>query len=111
MTLAPGTRISGCKALKGRAAKRVNRAGQALRLTSSTVRHDNSFIGACHRARLRRLGAPRSIKAAVHQLARLICAMLTRGKESRKASNTSRPNAATGNYATLRVRPGASILH
>ena len=81
LTLAPGTRISGGKALKGRTAKRVNRAGQALRLAASTARHNRSFIGACHRARLRRLDTPRAIKATAHQLARLIYAMLTRGEE------------------------------
>ena len=81
LTLAPGTRISGGKALKGRTAKRFNRAGQALRLAASTARHNRSFIGACHRARLRRLDTPRAIKATAHQLARLIYAMLTRGEE------------------------------
>ena len=81
LTLAPGTRISGGKALKGRTAKRVNRAGQALRLAASTARHNRSFIGACHRARLQRLDTPRAIKATAHQLARLIYAMLTRGEE------------------------------
>ena len=81
LTLAPGTRISGGKALKGRTAKRVNRAGQALRLAANTARHNRSFIGACHRARLRRLDKPRAIKATAHQLARLIYAMLTRGEE------------------------------
>ena len=80
LTLAPATRISGGKALKGRAPKRLNRTGQALRLAASTARHNNSFIGACHRARLRRLDAPRAIKATAHQLARLIYAMLTRGE-------------------------------
>ena len=33
------------------------------------------------RARLQRLDTPRAIKAAAHQLARLIYAMLTRGEE------------------------------
>ena len=81
LALAPGTRISGGKALKGRAPKRFNRVGQALRLAASTARHNNSFIGACHRARLRRLDPPRAIKATAHQLARLIYAMLARGEE------------------------------
>ena len=61
--------------------KRVNRAGQALRVAASTARHNRSFIGACHRARLRRLDSARAIKATAHQLARLIYAMLTRGEE------------------------------
>ena len=81
LTLAPGTRISGGKPLKGRPAKRNNRAGQALRLAASTARHNQSFIGAAHRARLRRLDSARAVKATAHQLARLIYAMLTRGEE------------------------------
>ena len=81
LTLAPGTRISGGKSLKGPSVKRVNRAGQALRVAASTARHNQSFIGACHRARLRRLDSARAIKATAHQLARLIYAMLTRGEE------------------------------
>ena len=81
LTLAPGTRSSGGKPLEGRAPKRCNRAGQALRLAASTARHNQSFIGACHRARLRRLDPARAVKATAHQLARLIYAMLTRGEE------------------------------
>ena len=80
LTLAPGTRIGG-KSLKGPSVKRVNRAGQALRVAASTARHNHSFIGACHRARLRRLDSARAIKATAHQLARLIYAMLRRGEE------------------------------
>jgi len=63
LTLAPGTRISGGKSLKGPAAKRVNRVGQALRLAASTARHNQTFIGACHRARLRRLDSARATGA------------------------------------------------
>ena len=81
LTLAPGTRISGGKILKGAPAKRTNRAGQALRMAASTARHNRTFVGACHRARLRRLDSARAIKATAHQLARLIYAMLTRGEE------------------------------
>lgn len=81
LTLAPGTRISGGKGLKGPPSKRTNRAGQALRMAASTARHNRTFIGACHRSRLRRLDSARAIKATAHQLARLIYAMLTRGEE------------------------------
>ena len=81
LTLAPGTRISGGKRLKGPVPKRFNRAGQALRLAASTARNNKTCIGACHRARLRRLDAARANKATAHQLARLIYAMLTRGEE------------------------------
>ena len=81
LNLAPGTRVSGGKVLKGPAMKRVNPVGQALRMAASTARHNRSFIGACHRARLRRLDTARAVKATAHQLARLIYAMLTRGEE------------------------------
>ena len=81
LTLAPGTRISGGKPLRGPQPKRFNRAGQALRLAASTARNSRSYIGACHRARLRRLDAARANKATAHQLARLVYAMLTRGEE------------------------------
>jgi transposase len=81
LTLAPGTRISGDKKLRGKPEKRVNRAGQALRMAATSARNSQSFIGAAHRARLSRLDTPRAIKATAHQLARLIYAMLTRGEE------------------------------
>ena len=80
LNLAPGTRVSGGKALPGRSPSRVNRAGQALRVAAATARASQSFIGASHRARLARLDKPRAIKATAHQLARLIYAMLTRGE-------------------------------
>ena len=80
LTLAPGTRISGDRALPGRFPKRVNRAGQALRLAASTARSSQSFIGATHRSRLTRLDKGRANKATAHQLARFIYAMLTRGE-------------------------------
>ena len=81
LTLAPGPRISAGKSLKGAPAKRTNRAGQALRMAAGTARHNRTFIGACHRARLRRLDTARAIKATAHQLARIIDAMLTRGED------------------------------
>ena len=80
LTLAPGTQISGDKALRGKPVKRVNRAGQALRMAATSARNSQSFIGAAHRARLSRLDTPRAVKATAHPLARLIYAMLTRGE-------------------------------
>lgn len=81
LTLAPGTRISGERKLSGAPPKRVNRAGQALRMAAASARSSKSYIGAAHRARLSRLDAARANKATAHQLARLIYAMLTRGEE------------------------------
>ncbi|MXY51468.1 MAG: IS110 family transposase [Gammaproteobacteria bacterium] len=81
LKLAPGTRISGGRPLRGPPPKRTNRAGQALRMAAASVRGSDSYIGACHRSRLRRLDSARANKATAHQLARLVYAMLTQGEE------------------------------
>ncbi|KIY37572.1 transposase, partial [Pseudomonas sp. 10-1B] len=78
--LAPPTRISGGKQLPGKGPKVINRAAQALKQAASNARNDQSFIGASHRARLARMDTSCAIKATAHQLARLIYAMLTKGK-------------------------------
>ncbi len=79
-TLAPGTRISGGKPLPGRTPRIVNRLGQALRMAATQARHNDSYIGAAHRARLARMEKAKAIKASAHQLARLVYALLTRGE-------------------------------
>jgi len=78
--LAPPTHISGGKPLPGRKPKTFNRASQALRQAASNARRSDSFIGACHRARLARMDSAKAIKATAHQLARLIYSMLTNGQ-------------------------------
>ena len=78
--LAPPTHISGGKPLPGRKPKTFNRASQALRQAASNARRSDSFIGACHRARLARMDSAKVIKATAHQLARLIYSMLTNGQ-------------------------------
>ena len=80
ISLAPPTHISGGKPLPGRKPKTVNRAGQALRQAASAARRSDSYIGACHRARLARMDTAKAIKATAHQLARLIYALLTKGQ-------------------------------
>lgn len=80
LNVAPPTRISGGKPLPGRPPRVFNRAGQALRQAASNARHNQSFIGASHRARLARMDAASAVKATAHQLARLIYAMLTNGQ-------------------------------
>lgn len=81
LTLAPGTRVSGGRPLRGPPPRRTNRAGQALRMAAVSARNSDSYIGACHRARLRQLDAGRANKATAHHLARIVYAMLTRGEE------------------------------
>ena len=79
--LAPGTRISGDKRLRGGARRQSNRVGQALRMAATSARRDRSAIGAAHRRRLARMDAAKAVKATAHQLARLVYAMMTRGEE------------------------------
>ncbi len=77
-----GTCISGGRPLRGKPPpRRVNRAGQALRMAATSARRNDSCIGACHRSCLRRLDTPRAVKATAHQLTRLVHAMLSRGEE------------------------------
>jgi len=80
LSVAPPTNISGGKTLSGRKPKVFNRAGQALRQAAANARRSESYIGACHRARLARMDSAKAIKATAHQLARLIYAMLTKGQ-------------------------------
>ena len=80
LAVAPPTHVSGGKRLPGRKPKTFNRAGQALRQAAANARRSDSFIGACHRARLARMDTAKAIKATAHQLARLIYAMLTQGQ-------------------------------
>ena len=81
LNLAPPTRISGDRKIGGKAPKRTNPVGQALRQAASTARNDKSVIGATHRRRMARIGKQPAIKATAHQLARLIYALLSRGEE------------------------------
>jgi len=81
LSLAPPTHISGGKPLPGRKPKSFNRAGQALRQAACAARRSETYIGACHRARLARMDGVQAIKATAHQLARLIYAMLTKGQD------------------------------
>ncbi len=80
--LAPGTRISGGKALPGRAPKVVNKVAQSLRMAALTARRSQTFIGARHRGRLARKDAPVAITATARELACLIYTLVTRGEEN-----------------------------
>ena len=79
--LAPSTRISGDRQLRGGPRTRSNRVGQALRMAATSARSDKSAIGAAHRRRLSRMDTAKAVKATAHQLARLVYAMLTKGEE------------------------------
>jgi len=78
--LAPGTRISGGKALPGRGPKVVNRVAQALRMAALSARRSQTWIGARHRARLARKDTPVAVTATARELACLVYLMVTRGE-------------------------------
>ena len=61
MGVAPGTRISGGKALPGRGPKMVNRVGQVLSMAAMAARNSQTFVGAKHRVLI---GAPICIDPA-----------------------------------------------
>ena len=66
--LAPGTRVSGDRRLKGGARRPANRVGQALRMAATTARSDKSAIGAAHRRRMARMDTAKAVKATAHHL-------------------------------------------
>ena len=79
--LRPGTKISGAKLL-GTASKRsANRATQALKLAAAALRSSRSALGAYYRRLCARMDKGKAVTAAVHKLARLIYAMLSKGEE------------------------------
>jgi transposase len=59
----------------------TNRAAQVLKLAAAALRTSQSALGACYRRLCARTGKPKAVMAAVHKLARLIFAMLTKGEE------------------------------
>ena len=79
--LCPGTKITGGKVMSGRCARVANRAAQALKLAAAALRTSRSALGAYYRRLCARMDKPKAVTAAAHKLARLICAMLTRGEE------------------------------
>lgn len=79
--LAPGSKITGGKALSGRTKSSANRAAEALRLAAHSLHHSRSALGAFYRRLKGRLGAPKAITATARKLACLIYCMLRFGTE------------------------------
>lgn len=79
--LCPGTKITGGKLMSGKTKRCANRAAQALRLAAAALRSSQSALGAYFRRLCSRMDKPKAVTAAAHKLARLIYAMLTKGKE------------------------------
>jgi transposase len=80
--LAPGNKISGGKALSGRAPKKFSRVGQALRMASNACLKSETAIGA-HLRRLIRIGKTKKTarKATAHKIGILIYNTMKFGQE------------------------------
>ena len=53
----------------------------ALRQAAQSLHHSNSYLGAYYRRMRTKLGAPKTITAAAHKLARIIYTLLIEQKE------------------------------
>jgi transposase len=79
--LSPDHRITGGKVVKRGTQHVVNRATVALRLSAVSLRNSQSALGANFRRLQSRLGAPKTITAMAHKLARLVYRMLRYGQQ------------------------------
>ena len=79
--LCPDHRISGGKILGRSTRPVVSRARNALRLAAHTLQRSQTALGAKYRRLKSKLGAPKTIVAMAHHLARLIWRMMTEGTE------------------------------
>lgn len=78
--LCPDNRITGGKVIKRRSRHVINRASHALRMAALTLRKSKSALGANFRRLNAHLGAPKTITAMAHKLARLVYRMLKYGR-------------------------------
>ena len=77
--LCPQHNISGGKVLSRRVRPGAHRVTVALRLAARSLHHSQSALGAFFRRMKARLGTPKAITAAAHQLARLVSHLLKHG--------------------------------
>ena len=76
LNLAPNTKISGGKKLKGKAIKRTNKAGQAFLMAASTLKASKNWLGEFYRRIKAKRGAPVAIKATARKLAIILYKMM-----------------------------------
>jgi transposase len=72
LCLCPDNETSASKVLRRATRRSQNRVRQALRMATSTLHHDKSYLGDKYRRLRAKLGAPKAITAMAHQLARII---------------------------------------
>jgi transposase len=75
--LCPDNRVSGGKVLSVKTRKVKNRAATALRMAAQSLHRSQSYLGHFYRRMRAKLGAPKTITATAHKLARIIYHMVT----------------------------------
>jgi transposase len=78
--LCPDNRVSGGKVLSSRTRSVNHRLAHALRMAAQSLFRSQSWLGQYFRRMRAKLGAPKSITAAAHKLARILFHMLTTGQ-------------------------------
>ncbi len=79
--LCPANDISGGAVLRTGTRKVNNRAAKALRLAAQTLYNSKTPLGNFYRRMRAKLGGPKAVTAAAHQLARLIFHLVTTGQD------------------------------
>ena len=79
--LSPDNRITGGRIMSSKTKPSANRAAAALRLAANALHRSDSALGAFLRRKKAQLGAPKTVTATAHKLARLIYSMLRYGQE------------------------------
>jgi len=78
--LCPGTKISGGRAMSSGTKPSANQARQALGLAAQSLCRSESALGAFYRRLSARMVKPKVDTATAHELARMVCLMLTFGE-------------------------------
>ena len=76
----PDNRVNGGKVLRVKTRDLRSRAADALRLGAQSLHHSESASGEFYRGMRARLGAPKAITAAAHELARIVYHLLKTGQ-------------------------------
>ena len=80
LALCPANKKSGGKVLSSKTRQTNSRASRALRLAAQTLARSRSHLGNFYRSMRAQLGAPQTITATAHKLARIVYHLLTTGQ-------------------------------
>lgn len=81
LNIAPNSKITGGKIISSKMQKKKNLAGQALRMSASTLYNSKSTMGDFSRKMRSKLGKKGGVVATAHKLARIIYTMIKEQKE------------------------------